>query len=264
MEYKYKLGFLGAGNMAKAIASGVLSSKLLNKDQMIMSRQSENGSFEGIKITTDNNFILNNCEYVVLAVKPQIFNSLKETGLFSSANCACVISIMAGVKAEKIESVFTNGAKVVRVMPNTPCAVGLGMVCIAKNGATKEQNEFCEKIFKGTAKTALIDENLFDAVTSISGSGPAYVYYFIKSMIDAGVEGGLSLEDSKLLTLQTVVGAAKMVETSSDDLSTLIQKVCSKGGTTIQAIDTFNNYEIDKKINEGIQKCRLRSEELSK
>ena len=103
-----------------------------------------------------------------------------------------------------------------------------------------------------------------DAVTAISGSGPAYVYYFIQSMIKAGIKNGLTEEQSKELTLQTFVGAVEMVKHSNDDLDTMIDRVCSKGGTTIQAIDTFRYYELEDKIIEGIDKCKLRSEELSK
>ncbi|MDE7209221.1 MAG: pyrroline-5-carboxylate reductase, partial [Clostridia bacterium] len=109
-----------------------------------------------------------------------------------------------------------------------------------------------------------VEEKYFDAVTSISGSGPAYVYYFIKAMIDGGIKGGLSFDQSKELTIATMIGASKMVANSSEELDTLIQKVCSKGGTTIQAIDTFREKSIDKSIIEGIEKCRKRSEELSK
>ncbi|MDE5654764.1 MAG: hypothetical protein K2I46_04065 [Clostridia bacterium] len=121
-----------------------------------------------------------------------------------------------------------------------------------------------ESIFKTISKVVRVEEKYFDAVTSISGSGPAYVYYFIKAMIDGGIKGGLSFEQSKELTISTMIGASKMVANSSEDLDVLIQKVCSKGGTTIQAIDTFREKSVDKSIIEGIDKCRKRSEELSK
>lgn len=264
MELKYKLGFIGAGNMAKAISDGIIKSNYLKQTDMIMSRNSSSGTYNGIEIITDNNYILQNCEYVVLAVKPQIFKELSQDKLFENAKCSCVISIMAGVKSENIQKLFNKNTAVIRVMPNTPCSVGEGMVCIAKNKYHSIYNNFVNDIFACSSKTAFVEESLFDAVTSISGSGPAYVYYFIKAMIDAGVEGGLSFDDSKLLTLQTIKGAVKMVENSSDELSVLIDKVCSKGGTTIQAIDTFRQNEMDSTIKTAIKKCKMRSEELSK
>lgn len=262
MDYKYKLGFIGAGNMAKAIVNGIVDSNILDKNEIIMSNISGADNYNGIKIVKDNNIILNQCRYVFLAIKPQVFNTIFDT--FKCANCECVVSIMAGVKSDKIANAFDNKASVIRIMPNTPSAVGLGMGCIATNTASAENNEFVTTVFNAIGKVQYLDENLFDAVTSVSGSGPAYVYYFIKAMIEGGQKGGLTYEESKTLTLQTIKGACEMVQNSTDDLSILIDKVCSKGGTTIQAIDTFKNYQIDKKIIEGMDKCRIRSEELSK
>jgi len=262
MEYRYKLGFLGAGNMAKAIANGIIKSNILKADEVVMSDPFVTGNVAGIKVINDNKVIFNDCEYVLLAVKPQIFNQivdeLKETKVKN------VISIMAGVKMAKIKNILPN-AQVIRIMPNLPASVGAGMAGIAKdNNASKEANEFTKAIFDSVGKAIFVNESDLDAVTAISGSGPAYVYYFIQSMIKGGIKNGLSEEAAKELTLQTFVGAVEMVKHSNDDLDTVIDRVCSKGGTTIQAIDTFRSYDLDDKIIEGIDKCRIRSEELSK
>ena len=262
MEYRYKLGFLGAGNMAKAIANGIIKSNILKADEVVMSDPFVTGNVAGIKVINDNKVIFNDCEYVLLAVKPQIFNQivdeLKETKVKN------VISIMAGVKMAKIKNILPN-AQVIRIMPNLPASVGAGMAGIAKdNNASKEANEFTKAIFDSVGKAIFVNESDLDAVTAISGSGPAYVYYFIQSMIKGGIKNGLSEEAAKELTLQTFVGAVEMVKHSKDDLDTMIDRVCSKGGTTIQAIDTFRSYDLDDKIIEGIDKCRIRSEELSK
>ena len=262
MEYRYKLGFLGAGNMAKAIANGIIKSNILKADEVVMSDPFVTGNVAGIKVINDNKVIFNDCEYVLLAVKPQIFNQivdeLKETKVKN------VISIMAGVKMAKIKNILPN-AQVIRIMPNLPASVGAGMAGIAKdNDASKEANDFTKAIFDSVGKAIFVNESDLDAVTAISGSGPAYVYYFIQSMIKGGIKNGLSEEAAKELTLQTFVGAVEMVKHSKDDLDTMIDRVCSKGGTTIQAIDTFRSYDLDDKIIEGIDKCRIRSEELSK
>ncbi len=262
MEYRYKLGFLGAGNMAKAIANGIIKSNILKADEVVMSDPFVTGNVAGIKVINDNKVIFNDCEYVLLAVKPQIFNQivdeLKETKVKN------VISIMAGVKMAKIKNILPN-AQVIRIMPNLPASVGAGMAGIAKdNDASKEANEFTKAIFDSVGKAIFVNESDLDAVTAISGSGPAYVYYFIQSMIKGGIKNGLSEEAAKELTLQTFVGAVEMVKHSNDDLDTMIDRVCSKGGTTIQAIDTFRSYDLDAKIIEGIDKCKIRSEELSK
>ncbi|MDE6189337.1 MAG: pyrroline-5-carboxylate reductase [Clostridia bacterium] len=261
MNYKYKLGFIGCGNMAKAIINGLLSSKLLLEKEIFISTPSIKEKYRGIDFTNDNIEVMTSCEFLVLAVKPQIFRTIAES--FSANASKCVISIMAGVSCNTIADVC-KCKEVVRIMPNTPCSIGEGVSAITSLGASKNSVDFVENVFKTISKTIFIEENLFDAVTSVSGSGPAYVYYFIKAMIEGGVKGGLSYEQSKELALNTIIGASKMVENSSDDLQTLIQKVCSKGGTTIQAIDTFEKARVGESIVQGIENCRRRSEELSK
>lgn len=262
MEYKYKLGFLGAGNMAKAIARGIVKSNILSTSDIIMSDPNVKEDVAGIKVINDNSIIFNDCEYVLLAIKPQVFNEIAKS--FTNAKVKNIISIMAGVKMAKIKAIIPT-ANVIRIMPNLPASVGAGMAGIAKdNDASKEANAFVEAIFKSVGDAIFVNESDLDAVTAISGSGPAYVYYFIQSMIKGGINNGLTEEESKRLTLQTFIGAVEMVKNSNDSLDIMIDRVCSKGGTTIQAIDTFRNYELDDKIIEGINKCKLRSEELSK
>lgn len=261
MKYKYKLGFIGCGNMAKAIINGILDGKLLTKEDIFVSTPSISLPYRDIAFTNDNTSVMTSCEYVVLAVKPQIFKNI--SGELAKNTCKCIISIMAGVKTQTISD-LCKCRQIIRIMPNTPCSIGEGVSAITFKNTDKESTNFVESIFKTISKVVKVSEEYFDAVTSISGSGPAYVYYFIKAMIDGGVKGGLSYEQSKILTVATMIGASKMVEKSDDSLDLLIDKVCSKGGTTIQAIDTFNRNNVDSGIIEGIDSCRKRSEELSK
>ncbi|MDE6869672.1 MAG: pyrroline-5-carboxylate reductase [Clostridia bacterium] len=261
MNYKYKLGFIGCGNMAKAIINGLLDSKLLATKDIFVSTPSISAPYRGVSFSNNNQDVISTCEHVVLAVKPQIFKAISAD--FTNNKCKCVISIMAGVNTNTIAKVC-NCNQVIRIMPNTPCSIGEGVSAITSFNADADSNEFVENIFKTISKVVRVEEKYFDAVTSISGSGPAYVYYFIKAMIDGGIKGGLSFDQSKELTIATMIGASKMVANSSEELDNLIQKVCSKGGTTIQAIDTFREKSVDKSIIEGIEKCRKRSEELSK
>ena len=247
--------------MAKAIINGLFDSNLLTTKDILVSTPSISAPYRGVSFSNDNQDVVSTCEYVVLAVKPQIFKAISAD--FSNNKCKCVISIMAGVNTDTIAKVC-NCNQVIRIMPNTPCSIGEGVSAITSSNADADSNEFVENIFKTISKVVRVEEKYFDAVTSISGSGPAYVYYFIKAMIDGGIKGGLSFDQSKELTIATMIGASKMVANSSEELDTLIQKVCSKGGTTIQAIDTFREKSVDKSIIEGIEKCRKRSEELSK
>ncbi|MEG1535743.1 MAG: pyrroline-5-carboxylate reductase [Clostridia bacterium] len=261
MKYKYKLGFLGSGNMANAILSGILANNLLDKNEIIMSATTAR-EIQGIHVVTDNNFVMENCQYVIVAIKPQVFASIAQT--LTKINSACIVSIMAGVTCAKIKKLLNFDGEIVRIMPNTPSMVGCGMTVIADKECQANDKKFVYDIFASLGKVAYIAEEKFDAVTSISGSGPAYVYYFINSMIKGGVDGGLSQDESKLLTLQTFAGAIKMIEKSSDKIEELIQKVCSKGGTTIQAIDFFKESNLENTIETAIKKCRERSEEISK
>lgn len=261
MNYKYKLGFVGCGNMAKAIINGLLDSHFLFADEMLVSTPNINTPYNGIAFSNDNKYVLDNCEYVVIAVKPQIYRAIEEQ--FADCSAKCLISIMAGVNTATIKKA-SGCEEVVRIMPNTPCSIKEGVSAITTDGASEQSFEFVERVFGTISSTVRVDESYFDAVTSISGSGPAYVYYFIKAVTDAGVEGGLSYEQSKQLALKTFIGASKMVENSTDSLDALIDKVCSKGGTTIQAIDTFRQTNVAENIKLGIEKCRKRSEELSK
>lgn len=261
MQYKYKIGFIGCGNMAKAIINGLIDSGFCSPKDIITSTPHIEEGYRGIDYTNDNLNVMTNCEYLFLAVKPQIFRSISNE--FSQNKAKCVISIMAGVSVGDISNICRCN-EIIRVMPNTPCSIGFGVSAITQTGVSSENFKFVNNIFKTISNTVIVEEKYFDAVTSVSGSGPAYVYYFIKAMTEGGVKGGLSYEQSKELAINTMIGASKLAQTSSDNLETLIQKVCSKGGTTIQAIDTFERHNISDKIIEGIDNCRKRSEELSK
>lgn len=261
-NYSYKLGFIGAGNMGKAIASGILSHGMLKEEDILMSDVDPKAKFGNVRIVSDCSNVLDNCEYVILSIKPQIFPTLADK--IKAGKCRCIISIMAGVAVKTVNAVAPSGTSVIRVMPNTPCSIGEGITAIAQNEAGEEENDFAKSVFDTTGETVSLPEELFDAVTGVSGSGPAYVYYFIRSMIRGGVDAGLEEQVAKKLTLATVRGAAEMVKRSSDSLDILIDKVCSKGGTTIQAVNCFDEKDLDGAVREGMARCVARSKELGK
>lgn len=263
MQYRYKLGWIGCGNMAKAIADGLLNHDILPREQMILSAAHAKGDYRGIRVVTDNQTILTECEYVILAVKPQIFHQICDR--FTATQARCVVSIMAGVGVDTLRRTFPN-AHILRVMPNTPCAVAKGMSVISENtDVPQEINAFVHTIFAQIGEVATLAESQFHEMTAVSGSGPAYVYYFIRSMTDAAVRMGLSETLARKLTLQTLDGAVEMVRRNPEvPIDELIERVCSKGGTTIQAIDTFRADELEAIIDKAMTRCRNRSEELSK
>ena len=261
-DFRFKLGFVGSGNMAQAIVQGVLSSDMLAKSDIIMSNTSGHSPIDGVECTADNGYVAANSEYLVLAVKPQVFKSIACE--LRPVKAAAVVSIMAGLKSEVVASALGICGNIIRVMPNTPSKVGMGATAIAENHCSSESNAFCRKMFQSVGSTVYVPEEDFDAVTCVSGSGPAYVFYFIKAMTEGGIANGLSPDTAKSLTLATVAGACRLAENSDDSLDTLIDKVCSKGGTTIQAIDTFRSANMDKIVIEGMTACRKRSEELGR
>ncbi len=262
---KYDIGFIGAGNMASAIVNGIMNANIFPVNQILISDIDDEklATFrdKGLHTTSDNEFLLKNCDFVLFAVKPQIATELLPK-LKSAVNGNNFISIMAGLSINTIKG-FLGDIKIARIMPNTPCLVGAGMCAIDTGNFDDNKISILTKIFNSLGEVVFIKEDKFNAVTAVSGSGPAYVYKFIKAMIDGGVEFGLDYVTSKKLTLQTFDGAKKMVEISDLPIDKLIQNVCSKGGTTIQAVEYYNQANLETIIKCGMEKCRARSEELS-
>ncbi|MEG1529763.1 MAG: pyrroline-5-carboxylate reductase [Clostridia bacterium] len=264
MDKKFTLGIIGAGNMASAIVGGILNSGLLSPDMLLISDLDDEKldvfAKKHLAVTKDNLYLSSSCENLLFAVKPQCAPQIL-TEIKSTVTANLIISIMAGVSIDKLQGYLGN-RNYARIMPNTPALIGEGMAAVAFS--KNFRSPFVIDIFKSLGKVVELDETLFDAVTSLSGSGPAYVYLFIKALIDGGIEGGLSADDAKTLAIQTVIGSAKMVSASNKPIDQLIDAVCSKGGTTIQAVDSFKQDGLEEIVKRGIEKCRNRSKELGK
>lgn len=262
MEKKFTLGIIGAGNMASAILGGILKGGILKAEKIAVSdKDSEKLAImaqNGVYVTHDNREIASESQYVIFAVKPQIapvvFEEIKEV-----ISAGTVVSIMAGISIAKLKNALGE-RNYARIMPNTPALAGEGMSVVAFSEGYRSQ--FVLDVFASVGKVVELDESLFDAVTSLSGSGPAYVYMFIDALIAGGMEGGLDFATAKTLAVQTVRGAAKMVEISPRPIDDLVDAVCSKGGTTIQAVESFREDGLKDVIVKGMEKCRRRSEEL--
>lgn len=263
MDYNYKLGIVGAGNMAKAIANGIVDGKIIEKSKIIATDPIADLGIDGVATYKSNDKVLTECEYILLAVKPQVFAQIAEE-LGTKCKAKHIISIMAGITYDAIKKYFPN-ANVTRVMPNLACKLKLGMTAIRKNDELpQEEKQFVKSIFDSIGKTIYLEEELFHAVTAVSGSGPAYVYMFIEGMIESGVKLGMSYEEAKLCVLQTFAGSIAMVDVAKEPIGDLINAVCSKGGTTIQAVESFRADNLYQIIDSAMTKCRNRSEELGK
>ncbi len=262
------IGIIGCGNMGSAIASGIIS----------MNITEDNSLFVFDKIVDKSNYLAekNKCsicsqddlikkaDYIILSVKPQDFDSLVgEIG--QKLDGQTIISIMAGVSICTIKEKLHKVSQIFRVMPNMPADICESISCIASDEAADEKKlEFVKKIFSGIGKVIETEEKFMDAITAISGSGPAYLFYLAEAMISAAKQQDMDDEMAKKLVFQTLYGAAKYLREKDADPSKLIQKVASKGGTTEAALSVFAEKECGAIIVEAIKKAKLRSEEISK
>jgi pyrroline-5-carboxylate reductase len=263
-----KVVFVGAGNMAEAIAGGMVNALFCGPDKIVMTdvraeRLAELESDLGIRTSTDNR-VVENAEIVVLAVKPQIMNDVLNEIAPVLRKETLVISIAAGITAAKIESALGDGVRVVRVMPNTPALIGQGASGIAAGGLADEADlEVAEAILGCVGVTVRVDEKDLDAVTALSGSGPAYVFYLLEAMLAAAAEMGLGKETARTLALQTVEGAARLMKDSGEDAEQLRANVTSKGGTTFAAICSMEESGVKEAVVKALLAAKTRSVELS-
>ena len=269
MKKQYKLGVIGGGFMARAILQGAVRSEFIKAKKVIVADPSQSALAQleelGVECTRDNRVVAANCEYLLIAVKPQTFAAVAED--LHEVSVDKIITIMAGVRKEKIRAALPWALpKIARAMPNLPCSVGAGMTALDLSDFDGEIDDcaFIHSIFDNVGNVLEVPEEKLNAVTGISGSGPAYVYMFIDGLIRAGIRQGLTEDEAKTLAVNTVAGGAEMVAHSEDkSLEELISAVCSKGGTTIQAVDSFKNDNLYEVIDRAVAACVKRAEELS-
>jgi pyrroline-5-carboxylate reductase len=267
-----QLGILGAGNMAEAIASGVIRAGLLRADQILASdvsaeRRAAFTKATGIPTTSNNVEVARDTATLLLSVKPQhMAGLLKEVADVLSPS-ALIVSIAAGIGSRFIESQLGPHAKwrVIRTMPNTPMLIGEGMVALARGqNATEQDAVFTRKLFESAAEVIDVEESQIDAVTAVSGSGPAYFFYLVEQMIAAGTELGLSDTQSRTLAIKTALGAARMLATSPETPQELRRRVTSPGGTTQAAISVMEANQWGPTTIQALKAAAHRGRELGK
>jgi pyrroline-5-carboxylate reductase len=266
----YSLSIIGAGNMAEAIVRGILSSKLLSASRIIAADVSPDrrGLFAslGVKAVENAEEIAGLADTALLSVKPQQMGDLlPKLGTRAEAS-TLFVSIAAGKSTPWIEKTLggSNAWRVVRAMPNTPMMINSGVVGIsAGKNATDADLKLASGLFKAAADVVELPENLLDAVTAISGSGPAYFYLLVEQMVQAGVEMGLTAQQATLLATRTALGSAKLLMASADSPAELRRKVTSPGGTTLAAISHMEKTDVLKFLREAFHKACERSKELA-
>lgn len=261
------IGFVGGGHMASALISGLLgkgfsSSQLQVVEVSAEARQRLRERF-GIEARESLDAGFTSCECIVLAIKPQQLREVAGS-LASYMHHQLLISIAAGIRTGDLSRWLGGYRRIVRAMPNTPAVLGCGMSALfAAPAANASERNLAESILSAVGETLwLTDEDTMDAVTAVSGSGPAYVYYFIEALDEAARRLGLDASSARLLTLQTVLGAARVAAECADDAATLRARVTSAGGTTERAIQRLEAADLKAIIARAVEAAAERSREL--
>lgn len=263
-----KIGFLGAGKMATALAKGFLNAKLIKAGQLVAADPFEAArkhfaEDSGAKTVAANLEAAKAANVLILATKPdQVAAALAEISPVFTKN-HLLISIAAGVTIAKLEACLPPGARIIRVMPNTPALVGAGASGFAlSKSATAADGELARKLLSAVGIALPVKESLLDAVTGLSGSGPAYVYQFIEALSDGGVAAGLPRDVATRLAAQTVLGGAKMVLETGMHPGALKDQVTSPGGTTIEGIHELEKGKLRATVMSAVRAATEKSKKL--
>ena len=261
---------VGAGNIGRALIGGMIDSNLIAADQVIATRRSEAAldamaeEFPGLHTTTDNVAAVEDASVVLLTIKPQsraeVVTEIRE----HIEREVLVISVLAGITAERLQLGFGQDQPVVRAMPNTPALVDAGATALSPGTyATDKHMGLAREIFEAVGEVVEVPEDQMDAVTGLSGSGPAYVFMFIEALTDAGVKQGLSRSDAAKLARQTVYGAAKLATDTGKHPAILRDEVTTPGGTAIAAVSALEEHGLRTMLINAVGTATQRSKELN-
>ncbi len=265
---KEKIGFIGGGKMGEALINGILRAELSSSDKIMVSDVDKKRlqileKEAGIKTTQDNKKITSDSDIIILAVKPNMMGNILDELNSEITSKHLIISIAAGVPLSFMESSLNEGCRVVRVMPNTPCLVGetAAGYALGKN-ATQADGKLVGQLLDAVGKSFLLEEKHLDAVTGLSGSGPAFIYVVIEALADGGVKMGLPRDVANTLAAQTAFGAAKMVLESDTDIGQLRDSVASPGGTTIEGLHALEKGGLTNVLIDAVEAATKKSKSL--
>ncbi len=270
MPARIELGLIGAGNMAEAIVRGILAAKVLPKGRILAADPDEDRrrlftDALGVRTVEENLAVVEAAPTVLVAVKPQVLDKALAPIGSAFGPEKLVLSIAAGVSTTHIEEVLATGTRVVRAMPNTPMLVGRGIAAVCGgSSATEDDLQAAERLLGAAAEVVRVPEELMDAVTAVSGSGPAYFFYLAELLAKAGTELGLEADQATRLARVTFEGAARLLAESGESAEALREKVTSPGGTTESAIRTFKGLDLERVVLEAVRAARDRGRELGR
>lgn len=262
-----RIGFIGGGNMAEALLKGITAGVFPAENIWVAEPRAEQRlalrERYGVRVGDDNAEVVRQCEVLVLAIKPQLVKDVLAPLADAFGADKLLISILAGVSTTALEAVLGGAPRVVRAMPNTPALVGAAATALcAGRHAGEEDLRLSEALFASLGIVRRVAEKDMDAVTGLSGSGPAYVYTFIEALADGGVQQGLARDVALTLAAQTVLGAARLVVESAEHPAVLRDRVCSPGGTTIAGVAALEEGRLRATLMEAVARATRRSKEL--
>ena len=266
------IAIIGGGNMARAIAGGLIRSgydpsHVLISEPLAKQRDVLAAEFSGSTISADNNAVAADAGTLVLAVKPQILKSVcQDLKLTVQKSMPLVISIAAGPRVDDIDRWLGGNLEIVRVMPNQPALVDQGISALYANDRTDELGRIlAEKVMTAVGQAVWVeDESLLDAVTAISGTGPAYFYLLIDALIQSGIRLGIDADIARTLAVETARGAATLAAAEAESMSALIERVRSPGGTTTAAFERLDAADVRGIFDDAIEAAKNRSIELAR
>jgi len=267
MAEQRTIGFIGGGNMAEALIKGLLAQghtagQILVADPSA-ARQALLRDTYGVGIAADNRAVVAGCQLLVLAIKPQLAVAVAGELAGTVSGKHLLVSILAGTATATLELLFGGTPRVVRAMPNTPALVGCGATAIcAGQFATAADLETAAALFRAVGTVNTVSEGQMDAVTGLSGSGPAYVFSVIEALAAGGAKEGLSHAVALELATRTVLGAARLVAESGEEPAVLRAKVCSPGGTTLAGLTALEEHDLRGTLIEAVARATRRSKEL--
>ena len=269
MLSRHTIAVIGAGNIGRALIGGLLNGHELDPDRIRATRRNAemltvlSEQFPGIRTGTDNRAAVHDATVVVLATKPQVALHVIEEIREEMHPDAVVVSVLAGLTTDVLKRAFGRDLAIVRTMPNTPMLVDEGATAIAGGAfSTDEHLEIVRRMFEAVGMVEVVPEYLMDAVTGLSGSGPAYVYMFIEALTDAGVKQGIPRPTSFRLAAQTVFGAAKLVKDTGKHPAILRDEVTTPGGTAIAAVAELESHGLRTMLINAVATATARSREL--
>lgn len=264
-----KIGFIGAGNMANAIISGIIGSEITQPNSIyvydLIKEKCNTLQAKGMNVCVNEQEVAEKCDVIFFAVKPQNYIDTVEHIKNADLTGKVIVSIAAGISTQYIEQLYGKPCAIVRVMPNTPLLIGQGATALCKNAnvTDKQFSDVC-KIFESSGIVEVMQEKDMNSVISVNGSSPAYIYLMAKAMIDSAVSQGIPTEQASGLVYQSILGSAYMLMQSGKTPQELIDMVTSPGGTTLAALQQFEKDGFCEAIDNAMKACTKRAEELGK